>query len=198
MKIGICILNYVDTIDVLIDGLKIDVKKLSLFSKAEFEHTIETGVHEITIVKKSGISERNWKKNVFFDWMSCLFGVPDWTLAEKALDKQKHSMVIMVNIEQDMYISFELTEHGIELLDSHKNILDITTQTETSEIAERRIKNAYLIPIMVLALLIETSILVVGIFFITNNEFLLSTIIFALAIFWACLIIKIIKDRGRF
>lgn len=89
MKIIICIQNYVDTIDVLIDGTKVDVSKITFFPKLKFACNVETGVHEIVVIKKSKISQHDWGKNVLLDWISCLAGIPDWTLAEKLLDTKK-------------------------------------------------------------------------------------------------------------
>lgn len=188
MKIVICILNYVDTIDVLIDGYKIDIKKLSFFSRAEFECDLERGVHEITVVKKSRISEQDWKKSVLFDWISCLLGVPDWTLAEKALDIRKCSVILKVKVEQDVHINLKLTENGFELIGLVNDILDIVKHTETSKTAKKRIKNAYMIPIIILATVIELCMLIVGVFLIVNSQYTRSIVVFALAVFWAWLV----------
>lgn len=195
MKIVICVLNYVDTIDVLIDGFKMDIKKLSLFSKAEFECDIERGVHEITAVKKSEILDGNWKKDVLFDWISCLFGVPDWTLTEKELDTRKCSVILKVKVEQDIHINLKLTEDGFELIGDIKDILNISKQTETSETAKRRIKNAYMIPAMLLATVIEICMLIVGSLFIVSDQYTISVIVFALAVSWVWLVCNMLFKR---
>ena len=197
MKIFISILNYVDTIDVLIDGLKIDINKLSFFSKAEFECDVEMGVHEITVVKKSEILGRNWKKSVLFDWISCLFGVPDWTLSEKALDTQKSSVILKVNVEQDVHINLKLTEDGFELTEIVKDILDIAKQTETNKTAKKRIKNAYMIPAIILATVIEICLLTVVARYIVYSQYTISIIVFALAVFWAGLVCGMLFKRKK-
>ena len=197
MKIVIRILNYVDTIDVLIDGLKIDIKKLSLFSKAEFEHNLERGVHEITIVKRSGIMGRSWKKSVLFDWISCLFGIPNWTLAEKALDERKCSVFLKVKVEIDTHINLKLTEDGFEIIETVNDIFDVVKQTEICETAKKRIKNAYILPAIILAIIIESCMLIVGVFFVINIQYTMSIIAFALALFWAWLVCNMLLKRKK-
>lgn len=196
LKIIINISNYIDTIDIFVNGLKIDMNKLSLFSKAEFECDVKLGIQEIYIVKKSKISECNWKKGVVFDWISCLLGVPDWTLAEKALDTKTYSTMLKVEVNEDVEINLKLTENGFELTENSKNILDMVQQTETSKTANKRIKNLYLIPVMFLVIVIEICLLIAGVFFIVNSQYAISIIIFALAIFWAWLICgMILKEK---
>lgn len=197
LKIVIHILNYVDTIDVLIDGHKTDIKKLSLFSKAEFEQNLERGVHEIAVIKKSAIMERSWKKGVLYDWISCLLGVPDWTLSEKELDKRKCSLFIKVKVERDIQINLRLTKDGFEIIETADDILDIVKQTETCEAAKKRIKNAYLIPAIIIALIIELCMLIVGVFLIANIQYAKSIIVFVLALFWAWLVCNMFLKRKR-
>ncbi len=188
LKIVICISNYVDTIDVLIDGLKIDIKKLSLFSKAAFEHNLEIGYHEITVFKRSEIMGYGWKKNVLLDWISGLLGVPDWTLKEKEIDKVKCLLSLKIEVEEDAHINLRLKEDRFELIDSGIDILDIVTQTEICETANKRIKYAYRLPVTILGMTIEFLLLIVVVFFVVNTQYLKAIIIFALSIFWAWLL----------
>ena len=154
--------NYVDTIEVIVDGSKIDINKLSLLSKAEFISDVKPGICEIYIVKKSEISERNWKKGVLFDWVSCLFGVPSWTLAEKVVDIKTYSMMLKVQVIHDIQIKLKLTENGFELIENSKDILDKINKTETTKAAQNRIKHAYIIPLITIALVIEICLLIGG------------------------------------
>lgn len=197
LKIVICILNYVDTIDVLIDGHKIDMKKLSLFSKAEFEHNLERGVHEVTVVKRSEIMGHSWKKSVLFDWISCLFGVPNWTLAEKALDKGECSVFLKVKVERDAHINLKLTEAGFEIIETFNDIFDMVKQTEICETAKKRIKNAYILPAIILAIIIECCMLIVGVFFVIKIQYAMSIITFALALFWAWLVCGMLLRKKK-
>lgn len=197
LKIVICILNYVDTIDVLIDGHKIDIKKLSLFSKAEFENKLERGIHEVTVVKRSEIMGHSWKKSVLFDWISCLFGVPNWTLAEKALDKGECSVFLKVKVERDVHINLKLTEAGFEIIETFNDIFDVVKQTEICETAKKRIKNAYILPAIILAIIIECCMLIVGVFFVIKIQYTMSIITFALALFWAWLVCGMLLRKKK-
>lgn len=197
LKIVICISNYVNTIDVLIDGHKIDIKKLSLFSKAEYEHYLKMGVHEVAVVKRSDIMGHGWKKIVLFDWISCLLGVPDFTLAEKTLDKKTCSVFLKVKVERDIHINFKLTEAGFEIIEPVNDIFDVFKQTEISKTANKRIKYAYIIPAITLAIIIECCMLIVGIFLVINIRYTSSIIVFISAAFWAWLVCNMLLKRKR-
>ena len=195
MKITICILNYVDTVKVLIDNFKIDIKKLSFSSKAEFEHDLESGVYEVTFLKQSKIMGHSWRKNVLLDWISCLLGVPDWTLVEKSMDGNKCLLTLKVKVEHDINIVLKLTKDGFEIIKANTDILDVTKQTEISEIAKKRIKKAYLLPVIILSMIIEICILSFGVFLLLNNQYMLSVIPFSLAVFWILLVCDMIKNK---
>ncbi len=183
MKITLCISNYVDTIDVIIDEVKLDVKKLSFFSKAKFECTVEEGIHEIKIYKKSNILRNDWKKTVLFDWLSCLFGVPDWTLKEKSADTKIFSTTFKVNISNDIIINLKLTENGIKLIDDN-DVFDISEQNENSKSAKKRITNLYIIPAILLAIIIGACMLLAVIHFVVINYYIKAIIFLGIFIFW--------------
>lgn len=164
LKLRIDILNYVDTIEVYIDELKLDIKKLSLSS---------------------------WKRGIVFNWISCLFGVPDWTLREKEIDTKNYSTILKVKVNQDVKVNLKLASNGFELLECSEEILDVKNHTGINEIAKKRVRNAYIIPAITLAVLIEICMLMVCGFFIVNNKYDLFIIVFCIAVFWAWLVYKI-------
>ena len=197
MKMIIDISNYVDTSEVIVDGSKIDINKLSLLSKAEFISDVKPGICEIYIVKKSEISERNWKKGVLFDWVSCLFGVPSWTLAEKVVDIKTYSMMLKVQVIHDIQIKLKLTENGFELIENLKDILDKINKTETTKAAQNRIKHAYIIPLITIALVIEICLLIGGGFFIVNGRYDISFVFLVISVFWIWLICSLIFQKRK-
>lgn len=196
MKIFIKVLNYVDTVDVFVDGVKIEKEKLSLSSKAEFVYDVESGIHEIYFDKKSNISRRHWKKGVVYNWISCLSGTPDWTLKEMALDTIKSSMMLKVNVGADIQIDLKLTDSGFELIGETKDIIDTVKQTEIDKTAKKRVKNLYMSPAILFAILIEICMLAVCVLLILNRHYVKFIIIIVLSVFWAWLVCSMIfKDR---
>lgn len=195
MKIFISVSNYVDTVDVIIDGVKIDKNKLSFFSKAKFERELEGGVHEITVTKGTAILGHNWKKSIIFDWLSCLSGLSDWTVKEKVMDQRTCSINIKVNVEQDVDINIRLTEDGFELIQKTDAILTVDKEIKISEQAKQRIKNAYIIPAIILATVIGLCMLIVGILFLMNNQYAFSIILLAMSISWVWLIYNSVLNK---
>ena len=190
MKVVIYISDYEDSVDVFVDWEKLKIKNLSPFSKAEFECDCEKGIHEITAVRHPKICDRNWKRGVFFDWLSGICGIPSANLAEMKRDEKQYSITLKVNIEQDEYIGLILTENGFVMTEAVNEVLDIVKQAEVSKTARRRTIGAYVIPSIILAAVIEIFFIVFWILFIINRIYFRSFILLALAVFWALLVSK--------
>lgn len=195
MKIIIRIINYVESIDVLVDGIKLEIEELSFFSSAKFQSEVGLGIHEIVVIKNSEIMKNNWKFTALKDWMSCMLGVPDWTLTEKKIDERICSMFFKVKVEQDININLKLMKDGFELEELSDEILDIVKQTGTSEIAQKRVKSVYMIPPMILAIVIEFCILTVGILLVTSGQYMRAVAVFVLAVFWGWLVYNMLFKR---
>lgn len=190
MKVVIYISDYADSVDVFVDWEKLKIKNLSPFSKAGFECNCEKGIHEITVMKRPKICDRNWKRGVFFDWLSGICGIPSANLAEMKREEKRHSITLKVNIEQDEYLGLILTENGLMLTESVNEILDVVKQAEVSKTARRRTIGAYVIPSIILAAVIEMFFVAFWILFIINRLYFRSFILLALAVFWALFVNK--------
>lgn len=183
MKINIYIQNYLDTIDVFIDGRKMDSFQSTFSSNVTFAGDVEMGTHDIKVVNNPQITGRNWKKYVVFDWI-----FSDWTVAEKVRDTRIESMTIKVEVTQDVHINLELMRNGLQLTENVEDILDVHKQIELSNIAEKRIRNVYMLPMILLTIAVEICILVPGILLIANGHYIKAIIVFALAVYLAWLL----------
>ena len=197
LKLTIHISGYVDTIQVLLDGENVEIKKLTVLSKAVYICDVAPGVHELCFVKESELSAPSWKKNVAVDWLSCLFGVPDWSLREKTLDCQISSMTFKVNVTQDMRIKAKLTADGFMFAQETEAVFDVATQRETNDTAKKRMKKAYLLPAAMLAAVIGICLLVACVFLLVNGAYLQGVLVFAIAVFWAWLICGLYRENRK-
>jgi len=195
LKIIINVADYVDTVKVFVDGENVKIKKLSLLSNARFECDVESGVHEIRVVKHSEIIGKEWKKTVLYDWISALFSVPDFTLAERNMDTKEFSTSIKINSDKQIQINLKLTPHGFEIIDRIKEITNISEQTAVSKTAIKRVKYAYKIPTVILSVIIEIFFLSIFVFLFVNLKYKESAVVLCLFAFWTWLIIKLIKNN---
>ena len=181
-----------DTVDVFIDGLKVDTNNKTNCSKAEFVFDVENGNHEITIVKKPNILGNKWKKQVVLDW---LLGIYDWTLSEKQRSVENHTILLNVKVIQDIQINLKLIQNGFELCEHTEEILNVKRQVTLNKLAEKRTRNSYMFPLIALSITIEVCILFVCVFLVTRGHYVKFTIIFSVSVFWICLCGKYLFNK---
>lgn len=196
MKLIISISNYLKSVDVFVDGVRVEISKLSFSSKAIYEHTVKSGIHDIYVIKKSEVLEKNWKTHIIYDWISCLLGIPDWTLKEKKLDVKICSIRLKIEVVRNIQVKLDLTDTGFMLVEHCEGILDTEKQIHASAKAEQRIKTLYLIPALILSMAIEICFLLVSFFFITNRYYPQFFVFLALSIFWPCLLWCLISRKN--
>lgn len=83
-NLKICIAGYTDTVSLYVND---DLLKVpSLLKDANYTCTVSPGLYKVRIIKNSGMLSKQWKKKVALNWLSCLSGIPDFTLREAMLE----------------------------------------------------------------------------------------------------------------
>lgn len=185
---------YTKTILVYVNNQLIEGS--SRINDINYTSTVNPGLHEIRIIKGSEVLSSHWKKKVALDWLSCLSGIPDFTLREAMLEANISSICFNVNTtkqEKDNNIRVILNISGFEIIDGMEICENIQSENKTDNTAIKRIKRFYLLPVALLAVVIVGLLIGLATFFAIKGRIQLFFIVSALIIILSTLFIFMYK-----
>lgn len=194
VNLRICIAGYTDTVSVYVND---DLLKMSsLLIDANYTYSVSPGVCNVRITKRSDILNKRWKKKVALNWLSCLSGIPDFTIRDAMLEANISSICFNINvtdIDQIINVRLKLNPTGFEIVHGIEQCRDIHVENKLDNIAMRRIKIFYLLPVILLLVVIFGFLISVAILFIVNAKIHLFLIVLALIIILSSLFIYLFK-----
>ena len=194
----ICITGYTDTVSVYVNDDLLKISSLSLLGDAKYTCTIAPGLCKVRILKNSDILSKQWKVKVAIDLLSCIIGVPNYTLKEAMLEANQNAMCFDVNVtnnDQIIDIKLSLSMSGFEIVQGIEKCSEIQIENGTNNIALRRIKLFYLLPVVLLSVIIFGFLIGISIFFIIKAKYLLFSIVLTLIILLLTLFVYLIKPQ---
>lgn len=170
----------------------------------EYTYAVTPGVWNVRLIRNAGIPNRQWKKKVAFNWLSCLSGVPDFTLKEVMSEANTCSACFQICVsdpEQAIDLEFAINASGFEIVRGSEFCGDIQYKNEKDSAALKRIKLAYVLPATVFLTLIFAFLAGIAVFFLVKGvvwAFLLTVaMIVLLAALFCGLYQKSVKEAGR-
>lgn len=163
-KLVIRITGYTDTVSVFVNNTEQDITTLLI--DAVYSCSVPLGECQVRVIKGSGILNKHWKKKIAFHWLSCLSGVPDFTLRDALLEANTCSISFAVNInapDQIVDVKLALTSAGFELRQGGENCRNILSDFGRDITALNRIRTFYFMPAILLMLVLLVSLFSLGI-----------------------------------
>ena len=167
----ICIAGYTDTVSVYVNDYLLDVS--SLLKDAKYTCSVPSGVCKIRVIKGSGMTNGRWKKKVALNWLSCLSGVPDFTLREVMLEANVSSICFCINVAdtaQIIKITIALTGSGFEIVRGLDKCKNVQCENIRDAAALNRIKRVYLLPMVLLLCVVFVFLLSIAIIIVNKGK----------------------------
>lgn len=182
-KLKICIAGYTDTVSVYVNDRLLKIS--TLFYNANYICNVSPGLNKIRIEKNSEILSSRWKKKVALDWLSCLSGIPDFTLRDAFLETNISFICFNIdvsNTDELVYIKIILNSSGFEIEKGIEKCKDIQSGNRHDKAAMKKIKRFYLLPIVLLFVLVIGLLITTAVFFIVKSEPLIALAIMAIIV----------------
>ena len=182
-NLKICIAGYTDTVSVYVNDHLLPVS--SLFMDAKYTCSVSPGVCRVRIMKGSGLRNKQWKKKAAFNWLSCLSGVPDFTLREAMLEANVSSICFQIDVtdaDQVIDIKLQLNASGFEIVRGAEACKDIQRENSRDSNALKKIKRVYLLPLVLLLSVVFIFLIGIALFFFTKGKIWQLFLVIALMI----------------
>lgn len=190
----ICIVGYTDTISIYVNDNLLQVS--SLWKDAKYTCDLSQGVCKVKIIKCSEMIGSQWKKKVLTDWLTSLCGTPFFTLREAILEANISLICFNINvidIEQTIDIKIKLKSSGFEIIQGIEKCEDVQIETRTDNIALKRIKIFYILPIILLSFVVIGFLVGIAIFSLLKAEIYSFLIISSLIVAVSTLFVYLFK-----
>lgn len=193
-NLKIRISGYTETVSVYVNDQLL--KTSSFLKDAKYTCTVFPGLCRVRIIKSSEMLNSQWKKNVALNWLSCLSGIPEFTIRDTLLEANISSIcfnINVTNIDETIDIKLVLNFSGFKIIEGMEKCENVQSENRLDNIASKRIRCFYLLPAILLSVIIIGFLIGIAVFFVIKAKTQLFLIVLALIILLSALFIYLLR-----